>query len=354
MLNIMRRAPDICRLCGELAAVEDPGKTLDILAKSIAEALDVKGCTIRLLDEKNLTLRITAAYGLSKAYLEKGPVFLNEHPVDRRVLAGEAVYTRDITKEAHVLYIEEAKKEGIKSVLSVPLTVHERSIGVVRVYTETPHDFTPEEIDSVRMLASIGGILADRARLWQQMEAIMETARSISSTLSLQEVLDKIVESAAKTLGFRASSLRLIDEDGKCLVIKATYGLSKEYIEKGPVELEKSAVDMKCLGGEVAAVEDISKPETLQYPEEIAREGIGALLSVPLAVKGKVIGVLRVYTSVPYVFRENEIKFLLALASQGAIAIENARLFEHVRQEYEELSRDVWRWYDWGARFPRV
>jgi GAF domain-containing protein len=68
---------------------------------------------------------------------------------------------------------------------------------------------------------------------------------------------------------------------------------------------------------------------------------------------GTVIGVLRVYTSNPYSFTRSEIDFLSSLASSGAIAIENARLFEHVKSEYEELAKDVWKWYDWGKRFPR-
>ena len=49
-----------------------------------------------------------------------------------------------------------------------------------------------------------------------------------------------------------------------------------------------------------------------------------------------------------------EIEFLTALASFGAIAIENARLFQHVKTEYEELTKDVWKWYDWGSRFPNI
>ena len=55
----------------------------------------------------------------------------------------------------------------------------------------------------------------------------------------------------------------------------------------------------------------------------------------------------------PY-FEESEVDFLSALACQGAIAIENARLFEHIRSEYKDLARDVWKWYDWGERFPTL
>lgn len=345
---------EMCMLCRELASSVDLKETLDTLARDITEMLGAKGCTIRLLDAKALTLEIVAAYGLSKSYLEKGPVHVKEHPVDRRVLDGEYIATKDITAEPHLLYLEEAKREGIKSVLSAPLSVRDKTIGVVRVYTGTPHDFTVEEIDRLKILISLGGILADRAGIWQQMRALIDIARTLSSTLSLQEVLDRITESAAKTLGMRAASIRLLDEERKRLIIKATYGLSKAYLEKGPVEVEKSPIDMLCIEGQVVQVTDISKDTRLQYPEEIMKEGIGALLSIPVSLKGAVIGVLRVYTAIAYKFTAAEMDFLSALASHGAIAIENARLFEHIRRDYEDLTRDVWKWYDWGTRFPRI
>ena len=78
------------------------------------------------------------------------------------------------------------------------------------------------------------------------------------------------------------------------------------------------------------------------------------MLSAPLTVRGKAIGVLRVYANRPYDFTQDDLEFLNALASQGAIAIENARLFEHIRKEYDELTKDVWKWYDWGSHFPSI
>lgn len=346
--------PDMCRLCHELASAYELKETLNVLARNIAQAMGARACSIRLLDEKNMTLEIAAAYGLSKEYLQKGPVLLEQHPVDRRVLGGECVKTSDITAEPHVLYLEEARREGIKSVLSVPLAVRDRAIGVVRVYTDAPHEFTDEEVQKVQTMASLGGILTDRARIWQQNKALIEIARSITSTLSLQEVLEKVVESAARALGLKAASIRLLDEERTTLRIKATYGLSRAYLGKGPVQVEKSPIDKRCVEGKVVAVPDIAESAELQYPEEIAREGIRALLSIPLSVRGSVIGVLRVYTSRPYTFSDPEIEFLSALASQGATAIDNARLFEHIQKEYRELTRDVWKWYDWGTHFPKI
>jgi signal transduction protein with GAF and PtsI domain len=337
-----------------LAKSPDLRTTLNILARNITLLLNAKGCTIRVLDQKNRTLEIIAAYGLSEAYLEKGPVILDKHPVDRDVLRGKVIKTKDILAEPHLLYIEEARQEGIKSVLSLPLTTEEKPIGVVRVYTSVPHDFTDKEIETIQTFVMLGGILADRAKIGEEMQALIKISQSISSTLSLSVVLQMIVENATKALSMKAASIRLLSEDKKTLEVKAAYGLSKAYLEKGPVEVEKSPLDMECLQCRVVPIPDIEEDRRLQYPEEIMKEGIRALLSLPLIVRGVAIGVLRVYTSQPYTFTESDIDFLIALACQGAIAIENARLFEHIKTEYEDLAKDVWKWYDWGERFPKV
>jgi len=345
---------DLCSMCTDLAKAPNMNATLEVLAQNITKIMEVRGCSIRLLDEKNRTLEMSASFGLSTDYLKKGPIKIEEHPVDQKVLKGKVISTEDITKEPHVLYLEQAKREGISSVLSVPLMADDRAIGVVRVYSSERHVFTKQEIERLKALASLGGILAERARIGDEVNALVRISRSINSSLSLDEVLRMIVENAAKVLGMKAASLRLLDEERKTLEVKAAYGLSKAYLEKGSVEVEKSGIDRECLKCKLIKVKDIRKDKRLQYPRELEREGIMALLSLPLSIKGSSIGVLRVYTAHPYAFNQSEIDFLSALACQGAIAIENARLFEHIKNEYSELARDVWKWYDWGERFPRL
>src|SRR4030043_592782 len=95
---------DMCIILEELVSFYELDTTLNILAKNITEQMGVKGCTIRLLNEKTRTLQIVAAHGVSKTYLEKGPVLIDEHPVDKEVLSGECIKTKDILKEPHLLY----------------------------------------------------------------------------------------------------------------------------------------------------------------------------------------------------------------------------------------------------------
>ncbi len=351
MTNYQTEHYDVCTVAEQ---AKDLSTTLDTLVKTITEVMEVKACSIRLVNEKTGMLRIAAAYGLSSAYLQKGPLPVAEGSVEKEILEGRVVSTRDVTREPGAAFRDEAEQEGIRSILNVPLMAGERAIGIVRVYTSEPHDFSAEETERLASLSALGGVVVDRAQLSDRMRALVCIARSINSTLSLNDVLQMITESAMGVLGMKASSIRLVDEARTSLEVRAASGLSESYLAKGPVEIAKSPIDRECLAGTCIIVPDINRDDRLQYPEEILKEGIQGMLTVPLTVKGKAIGVLRVYSSTPYEFRDAEIEFLTALASFGAIAIENARLYEHVKSEYEELTNDVWKWYDWGSRFPNI
>ncbi|MFQ6066684.1 MAG: GAF domain-containing protein [bacterium] len=343
-----------CELCGDLIAAEDLPETLQVLTKACTRSLKVKACSIRLLDEKGKRLEMKAVHGLSQEYLKKGPVEIEKNPLDRKVLRGEVVSILDVAKEPLFQYPKEAKREGICSLLSVPLKMREKPVGVLRIYTSRPHQFNKNEVAIANTLAVQGAIAIEKAKIQQRMQTLMEIAKTINSTLDLSEVLDLIVKSAARTMGYKAASLRLLDREGETLKIRATYGLSKRYLEKGPVRVSESPLDQECLAGKPVNIADVEAEPQVRYREEIKREGISSVLYVPLLVKDKAIGLLRVYSSLPHQFTPDEVDFLSALANQVATAIENARLFEHMKRDYEDLTQNVWKWYDWGSRPPKL
>ena len=112
-------------------------------------------------------------------------------------------------------------------------------------------------------------------------------------------------------------------------------------MDKGPLDASKSMAST-VLDGKHVWIEDATTDLRMQYPEEARREGIASILSVPLIVRNKVIGALRVYTGEPREFSDEEIKFLYGFAEQVALAIENARSYEDVKDEYEALRDDLW------------
>jgi signal transduction protein with GAF and PtsI domain len=163
--------------------------------------------------------------------------------------------------------------------------------------------------------------------------------------LNLKKVLDLIVQGVVKIMKVKGSSLSLLDKNREKLRIFAFSGLSRDYVDKGPLEVSRS-IGETILAGKHVWIEDACKDPRVQYPKEAMREGIASILSVPLVVRNKVIGALRVYTAERRVFSDEEVRFLYGFAEQVAYAIENAKSYEDVKDEYEALRDDLWDYFD--------
>jgi GAF domain-containing protein len=173
-------------------------------------------------------------------------------------------------------------------------------------------------------------------------QALYQAAMTISSSLELDQVLQSIVASIAKAMQVKACVLRLLNAETGQLDLSAVYGLSKEYLAKGPVQLVSSAIDTEALEGKSVVISDVRVDPRFQYPDAARHEGIVSVLCVPLEVHGRAIGVMRVYTIVPTHFHDDDIQFLTVLASLSALAIENARLYERIKNSYNGVMSAFW------------
>lgn len=173
-------------------------------------------------------------------------------------------------------------------------------------------------------------------RAYREMEALYQLGQIVNATFDLDEVLGLISENGARLLDMKACSIILLDHTGKSLYIGGTYGLSRAYLDKGPVDLGKSQINAEALQGRVVQVLDASSDPRFQYPEEARREGIASVLCVPVAAGSRTLGVLRVYAAVPHRFSAREQNLLQNLANLGAVAIENVNSYAELRALSEE------------------
>lgn len=173
-------------------------------------------------------------------------------------------------------------------------------------------------------------------------DALYQITLRISSSLDLSDVLSYLTEETAKAVHARASSVRLLNQEGTCLEMAAAHGLSEAYLNKGPIEVARSPVDREILAGNPSQLADVTHDSSFQYPEEAAREGIVSVASLPLTAHGRPIGVLRVYSGERRTFSDHDMRFLTAVADLAALCIENARLYERVRQSYEDTMNILW------------
>jgi len=169
-----------------------------------------------------------------------------------------------------------------------------------------------------------------------KISALLTISRAITSEKYLEDILRLIVTVTAEVMASKICSLMLIEDDGK-LHVKATQSISKEYNKKRIIDVGKGVVGKVASENRPAIVRDVRERDDYLYPEMARKEGLVSLLSVPLAVKGRVIGVINCYTSRPHDFTEAEVTILTTIANQAAIAIENTELLVRSRVIQEEL-----------------
>jgi len=148
----------------------DPPKVLERIVHSVVKAMGVKAGSIRLLDSRERMLVLGAAIGLSKKYVRKGPILIEESGVDRKVLKGHTVWIPNVQTDKHFQYGDQAKAEGIKSVLVVPLMLEKKAIGVLRVYADRLRKFRSDEIKFLKAVANLSAIALDKAHMHKTLQ----------------------------------------------------------------------------------------------------------------------------------------------------------------------------------------
>lgn len=145
-------------------------QVLQSIVKSTTEVMQVKACVLRLLDPRTGQLKLSAVHGLSSGYLAKGPVDVEHSPIDSEALCGEPVIIPDVTADPRFQYPEAAKREGIISALCVPLEVHGKAMGVMRVYTGEQCTFNEEDVQFLSVLASLAALAIENANLYESLK----------------------------------------------------------------------------------------------------------------------------------------------------------------------------------------
>ena len=174
------------------------------------------------------------------------------------------------------------------------------------------------------------------ARSTTHIEALSRISKAISSDLYLEDILKLIVTVTAQAMGSKLCSLMLLNDKNE-LVIRATQTVSENYTKKPPIRLGEGISGKVALQNKPMAVTNVVEEKEYKFKEVAKKENICSLLCVPLSVKGKVIGVINLYTQEPHKFTKNEINVLSAVAAEAALVIENTELMVKTKVIQEEL-----------------
>jgi GAF domain-containing protein len=353
-------------------SVLDVETVLHLITKRIVSSLDIKASALMLLSEKSHRLELVASHGLTQKYLGKGPLYSDRSIAD--ALRDRPILVENARADERVQYREEAREEGIASILSVPMVMREEVIGVLRIYTAEPRRFSQNEMDLISAIAEIGAIAIENARIfeargaelskvlkvggieyeyelpeaeysgkvtlnrgidhkksYQYFRTLYRLTRTITSTMEMKETLEAIVTEIAKTMGVKGCCLFWLNTGSRELEMVASYGLSQAYLSKGPLSIDKSIP--QALEDQTVYIANVRTDRTVQYPEAAEREGVLSMLSVPISVKKGIRGALRLYSSIAAPYATEELEFAKVLAEIGGIAIINAKLYQERRAD---------------------
>jgi GAF domain-containing protein len=154
----------LIRITKAISTIRDPEEIVLITVEGVSSALKVKGCTLFLFSRKSDELKLAGSFGLSEEYLNKGPVS-SLRSIAAALQDRQPVAIFDIADDPRIQYPDDAKREGIASILSVPIIIGDNLIGCLRVYTAEPWEFTLNDVNFVQAVAQIVGMALEMCRV---------------------------------------------------------------------------------------------------------------------------------------------------------------------------------------------
>jgi len=168
-------------------------------------------------------------------------------------------------------------------------------------------------------------------------ETLNKISKAITSDLYLEDILKLIVSLTANVMKAKICTLWLLDEKTNELKVRATQAMSRDYLKARSIKVGEGILGMVVKEKRPVAIEDVNKSDQYKEKALAQKEGLVSMLSVPMLVKDRVIGVINCYTTTVRKFTKSEIELLSTVANQAAVAIENTELMVKARVFQEEL-----------------
>ena len=338
-----------CEVTKSIQISSDREEILKLIVESAVKVMGAKACSLFLIrsrrDQDGLFYP-AAQVGLSDNYIHAGPA--KGRDITRDILKkGGYLKVLDATTDPRMENHDVKKKEGIASMLVVPVIADKEPIGILSLYTAETRDFSDEDIAFLDGLADQGGIAILRAhqtyRRKKDLELFVSVTEHLNSSLDIKDVLSRMTTEIAQAFDLKGVTIRLRDQDSDELKLVASHGLSKKYLNKGPVNSKRIQTVVK---DKMELVDDLATYD-IDYKEERQEEGIATMLHLPITIKGTVIGIMGLYSDTVRVVAEDDIALISSIARQCGLAIQNASLFLELKKDKKELENEIWAHRAW-------
>ncbi|MGZ3525586.1 MAG: GAF domain-containing protein, partial [Thermodesulfobacteriota bacterium] len=304
---------------------------LRLIVTVTANLMDSKICSLWILDEKDQKLNLKATQSISEEYLKERSLAIGEGVVGHVALSNQSMAIPNVLEEPLYKEKELAKKEGLVSMLSVPMCIKDRVIGVINCYTSYPHSFSKSEEE---ILATV----ANQAALCIENSGLMET-------LDIQEILRLVLEGVTKNIGFDRARLYLINEKKNLLECKMAVGIDEDRI-KGitlPLDPEDSVVGRSIFEKQPFIIPDASTDPRVN-PILKEKFNLHSLLVIPLLAKEKALGAIAAdFVDPSKNITKEALESVMVFAQQAGLAIHNAFMYEELKTFSRQMEEKIQR-----------
>lgn len=312
-------------------------KVVKLIVEQAVELLEHSACALLVLDEMGEGFRLETSVGLSDELLEPALQARMARVAVERKKATALYLDKDPECQEFEGVLRRAKFGGL---LTVPLVARKKMVGVLNCFVAPAMRFRQQEIRFLRGFANQAAIAVENARLhglvrfkMGELGTLFEVSKAVTSTLQLDRVLEEIVRHVRDILRADACSLMLVEAN--YLVLKTAEGLDKS-LHCRPIPLGEGVAGTAAKTGQPTVVLDQDDGSAQDFPAKVRAQGLRTILCVPVETRGRVIGLINVYYRDLMTHSPAQVNLLIALGSQAAVAIENARLYAE-KQRVTEL-----------------
>ena len=320
-----------------LNSIHDPSEILDLILKTACDALDIEQCALLLKDQDEEDLVLHAAIGYGDALGTRVP--MGEGATGKAAVEGRTVLIEDTADSDD--YIAVPGKKQARSEMAAPLTILGETIGVLDTESPVPYSFDEQDVELFSAFAAQAAVAIHNARLIKGLEdANQKLGENVAEMKRLNNELEnyaKQIAEANQSLEWQIKQLTTLHEAGRAVTSSLDLDTTLHTI------LSMTSKIVGSTAGAIKLIDDETKELRIKAEEGKIMEGSGAraVLDLPLRIGNKTIGVFELMREAKEALDDDERQMLETMASQAAIAIENARLFENTQRVYYETLKSL-------------
>jgi two-component system, NtrC family, sensor kinase len=355
-----RRAAEIAALYSTsqlITARLDLPSVLDRISRSVTALIGSTGCGIGLLEPGGDRLVHAAAHGFRSEEWRALTLPVGEGIIGRCAETGVAIRVDDVRTDPRAARREVDEREGVRSMLCVPLRVAGSLLGVISAFSARPAAFTGHHQRVLEAFAEQAGIAVQNARLFEESlrraretHALLEAGRTVTASLDPARTVRVIMEQARSVLGVASCGIMTLDPVSQELVLVASLDLPDDVLPQVRVPAGEGIAGRAVRDLRPWQSADHFNDPLARFRDLPRQSGLRAAMAAPLRVGDRAIGVIEVFHSEVHQFTAAEEELLVALADQAAIALEHARLYEGLEAMVAERTREL----DRQKRFVEV